>query len=146
MSKFVTWKSVVSHLGVLALGLVLGYQAPGFIRSYQASKVTDEIQSQIEQDPNNADNWASLGVSRSRISNKSGAVAAYQRALEIDSSNVTAQVGMGNIYYEDRDFGTAEKWYSDALRAAQKHNNPSEISTAQQLLKFAQARKGGQRK
>lgn len=140
MSRIVTWKSVVSHLGVFALGLVLGYQVVGLGRSYQLSTETDEIQSQIKRDPNNADNWVSLGVLRSYVS-KSGAMEAYRKALELDSSNVMAQMGIGNLYYQEGDFDAAEKWYADALRAAQKHDSPSEVFTAQQFLMFAQAKK-----
>ena len=145
-NRIISWKIVASHIGAFALGLILGYQIPTFNHSYQLSKEMDQIQSQIKQDPNNADNWSSLGVIKSRTSDTGGATTAYRKALELDSSNVTAYVGMGNLYYQDGNFEVAEKWYADALRAAQKHNNPSEISTAQQLLKFAQAGKGGQRK
>ena len=137
------WKLVVSHLGVFALGCVLGYFTPNLNRSYELSKEMDQIQSQIKQEPNNADNWSSLGVLRLRASDKRGAEAAYQKAIELDSSNVTASIGMGNLQYESGDFGAAEKWYANALRAAQAHNNPFEISTAQQLLKSARARKTG---
>jgi cytochrome c-type biogenesis protein CcmH/NrfG len=135
------WKILASHLGIFALGLTLGYFAPSLNRNHRLSEETGAIQAQIKQDPKNADNWSSLGVIRSQTSDKSGAIAAYEKALELDSSNVTAQVGMGNLRYEDGDFDAAAKWYADALRAAQQHNNPSEIFTAQQLLKFAQARK-----
>jgi cytochrome c-type biogenesis protein CcmH/NrfG len=145
MSRIVTWKSVVSHLGVFGLGLVLGYQIVGLSRSYQLSKEMDEIQSQIRQDPSNADNWASLGLIRSRIS-KSDAMADYRKALELDSSNVTAHMGIGNLYYQEDNLDAAEKSYADALRAAQKHNSPSEIFTAHQLLKFVQAKKAGRLK
>jgi hypothetical protein len=53
---------------------------------------------------------------------------------------------MGNIYANQRDFATAEKWYADALTAAQRRNDPSEIATAFQLRKFAQTQIAVQRK
>lgn len=146
MNRIVSWKIVVSHVGALALGLVLGYQIPTFNRSYKLVKEMEQVQSQIKQDPNNADNWSSLGAIKALASDTSGAIAAYRKALELDSSNVTANLGIGNLYYADGDYDAAEKWYSDALQAARKRNNPSEISTSQQLLKYAQAKKAGQRK
>lgn len=139
-------KMVASHICVFVLGLILGYEIPILNHSYRRSQEINQVQSQIKQDPNNADNWASLGVIRSGTSDTDGAIAAYRKALELDSSNVTAYLGMGNLYYKEGNFEAAEKWYADALQAAQKHNSPSEIYTAQQLLKYAQGRKAAQRK
>lgn len=140
------WILVASHVSALALGLTLGYQIPHWYHSYCLRKETDQIEAQIKQNPKDADNWSSLGVSKSSAGDYSGARADFRKALELDSTNVTASIGIGNLYFQARDFDSATKWYANALEMAKRHNDSSQIATAQQLLKIAQERKTTQRK
>lgn len=137
---------ILSYVVVFALGLALGYEGQRVVHNNALNKQIGAVESQISAQPKRADHWASLGVLKAAKSDVAGAEAAYHKALELDSYNVTSYIGMGNIYANQRDFVMAEKWYSDALKAAQARNDPSEIATAFQLRKFAQAQNEGKRR
>jgi tetratricopeptide (TPR) repeat protein len=132
---------VVSHMGALSLGLILGYQIPGLHERYRWNKEMHQVQSQIDDDPKNAENWVTLGLLKTHVSDRDGALTAYRKATELDPSNVQAYLGVVGEYYSQGDFAAAEKWGTDALRIAQKKNDLAEIYTAQQILKNVQNRK-----
>ncbi len=74
-------------------------------------------------DADSADAWFDVGFSADRDpSSFATAIAAYERALDIDSCHVPSLINLGNVYYELGQFGRAREIYARA--AAIDGDNP----------------------
>src|SRR5579872_6374184 len=117
------WKWVASHLAAVVLGIALTFVISFIVSRYRFHEDIKQLQSQIQQDPKDADNWTSLGFTESLAHDDAEALAAFRKAIELDPSNFQAHFGMGAVYEQDGDFPAAQTWYGDALRIAQKGGN-----------------------
>ena len=138
------WKLVLSHCGIMAVGLIGGSRIPALSHKYELYQSQAQIRQQAKEDPENVLNWSSLGVVDSEIGDKENAMGAYRKALSLDSSDYQSLIGIGILYINDKDYESAKSWFTSALQAAQKHNNATYTCQAQielENLKWVQAHK-----
>lgn len=89
------------------------------------------LEKALVRHPDNARLWINLAAAHlgrlelSSLSAQNKAIAAFQRALEIDSIAVSVHYNIGLIYAERQDWPQAEHWFQAALRA-----NPADKDAA----------------
>lgn len=142
MSKMgmVSWKSMASHLAAVVLGIVLAFATSFIVGRYRFHEDIEQFQSQIQQDPKDADNWMSLGYIESGAHDDAEALAAFKKAIELEPSNFQPYFGIGTMYEQDGDYALAQIWYGDALKIAQKGSNSADILMVKEALKMVQTR------
>jgi len=128
-------QSVITHLGAVALGLIVGYQIPALVNTYQRNQDIRQVEKQIEQNPNDPTNWVSLGTFKQIAGDDKGALEAYKKALELDAQSLLTYRQIGSLYLERGDQILAEKWFQDALDLAKKHY-PDEVYESERFLEF----------
>lgn len=141
--RVVSWKLVTSHLAAVVLGIVLAFAISFIVGRYKHHKDIEQLQSQIQQDPKDADNWTSLGYTESLAHDDTEAMAAFRKAIELDPSNFQAYFGIGTVCEQDGDYAAAQTWYGDALKIAEKGNNSVDILMVKEALKMLQTRRVG---
>ena len=130
-----------THLGVLVLGLAVGYQIPQLVDTYKLNEDVRQIERQITKSPDDPTDWFSLGATRHWAGDQEGALEAYARALELDPKNLQTFRQMGSLHLESGDHVTAEKWFQDALELAEKHF-PDEVYESEWFLEYARRKSG----
>jgi Tfp pilus assembly protein PilF len=130
-----TWRLIVSHGAILAIGLVGGYLIPRLTREYRLIEARGQIQRQIRADPADAANWASLGVIDSELSDKEAARTSFEKALSLDPANYESLIGIGNMYMGEKDYGSAKQWYTKMVKTAQIHKDSDYACEGQMFLK-----------
>lgn len=67
-----------------------------------------------ELEPTRAEHWVRLGMARARAEQWDAAVAAYQRAIDLDPSAKTCH-NLANVYFRRGDYDSAAKLYGRAV-------------------------------
>jgi len=101
-------------------------QSPHSQEPTGAGQLLEEIpilEDAVKRDPGNADAWISLGNARMDSSRFSGAIDAYQKALDIDPKNVNVRVDMGICYRNVGKSDMAVKEFREAIKIDPKHVN-----------------------
>ncbi len=84
-----------------------------------------EFQALTDQNPDNAQYFQWLGLSRYQLGDFANAISAFQRVTTLDPKNVDALVNLGNAYLGAKDWGNAEKAFASAVQA--KPNLPEAL-------------------
>lgn len=134
---------LIYYLGAVVVGIAIGYQIPGVVAKYRLNTEIKLVESQIERNPNNTDDWVFLGMVKHRNADDEGTLTAYKRALELDPLNLQAYRSMGDLYVKQGNLTEAEKWFKDALQIAIKHY-PAEVYDSQLFLKYIERKKVNQ--
>jgi tetratricopeptide (TPR) repeat protein len=97
---------------------------PADFDKYQLDRFNERLEALKEmyaQDKEDSQFWIGLGNLKNYIRDYQGAIAAYQKCLEIDPSNPVANVNIADTYEKKlKDFPKAEEYYKKAI-----DNNPT---------------------
>ena len=78
--------------------------------------------------------WYMLGLLARNLNHAEDAVAMFKKVLEFDPNDVGANVNLGQIYIQQRNYGEAEKVFRQAL-AAEPYNSTAMYNLATVLLR-----------
>jgi tetratricopeptide (TPR) repeat protein len=76
------------------------------------------LEDTVAASPNHANSWFLLGVFKSRLRDKTGAIASLERAIECNPVHDRALFMLGNLQLGDGDFASAKRYLLKALDAA----------------------------
>jgi tetratricopeptide (TPR) repeat protein len=127
-------KSFVTHIIVLAIGIIIGSQIPGVITNFRLRQQEKQALMQLEKYPNEANSWLLLSQYRWQRGDKKGSFEAAQKALELDPNYVLAIEKIAFNYINIGDTKKGIEWLEKALKVAEVHA-PGEI----EMIKFSLA-------
>lgn len=130
------WQSAAGHLdrAIRLLGHTADAAYPHYLLAKvfsarnEASKAVAELQEAVALRPDFAEAWSDLGLARKTVLNDAGALAAYKRAVELNSSDAVAQYRLGSEYLRDGQSKAAIEHLQQAYRL-----NPEDQSTLNAL-------------
>jgi len=100
--------------------------SPADFNEYELSRFNEKLEDlkkMYEQDKEDTNFWLGLGNLRNFVRDYRGAIAAYQKCLEINPLNIVANINIADIYEKKlEDFSQAEEYYKRAID--NQFNNP----------------------
>lgn len=109
------------ELGLESVDLLLNLSG-AFILQKKFSRAVKVLEQARERDPENAMIWTNLGAAYlgnpllADDESQLRAIAAFERALELDPAARSVAYNIGLIYRDRREYGAAARWFRRAVR------------------------------
>ena len=119
------------------LGVVL-------LRTERCDEARDHLEAMVLREPESEELWSNLGVARSRCGDPEEARAAFERALAIDPTMVSARIDLVRALMEGEEWGRARAHLLRLDAALRGAGNADEHTRAEAMgyLAFAEAQLG----
>jgi tetratricopeptide (TPR) repeat protein len=94
-------------------------QAEVLIQQHRLNEAKTMVLDQLQQHPSSVEGYNLLGIILSDQQDFSGAVASFQKALQISPNSTKTHVNLGNVYVAEKQLDAAEKEFRTVVRLDQ---------------------------